>query len=223
VAAPRTLVIGNKNYSSWSLRPWLAMKVAGIPFEELRIPLDLPETRAQILRHSPSGKVPVLREGEAVVHESLAICEFLAERFPEAQLWPEVPAARALARSVSAEMHAGFAALRAAMPMNVRARLPGRGRAPGVDADVERIGALWRDARVRFGSGGDFLFGRFSIADAMFAPVVTRFRTYDVPQGADGRAYCEAVWELPAMREWEAAARAESERIEAVEIGEGSR
>jgi glutathione S-transferase len=218
VAAPRTLVIGNKNYSSWSLRPWLAMKVAGIPFDEIRIPLDRPDTRAEILRHSPSGKVPALREGGILVFESLAICEFLAERFPEARLWPEAPEARALARSVSAEMHAGFAALRAAMPMNVRAHLPGRGRAPGVEADVERIGALWRDARARFGAGGDFLFGRFSIADAMFAPVVTRLRTYQVPVGEEECAYCELMWALPAMGEWDAAARAESERIEAVEL-----
>jgi glutathione S-transferase len=216
--APLVLVIGNKNYSSWSLRPWLALAVPGIPFEEIRIPLYEAASKAEILRHSAAGKVPVLKHGELVVWESLAICEYVAERFPEAQLWPADPAARAIARAASAEMHAGFIALRSNMPMNLRAHKPGRGRARGVQEDVDRVTGLWRELRGRFGAGGDFLFGRFSIADAMFAPVVSRFRTYEVPLDPVTRHYADAVWALPALQRWREAALAESERIAASEV-----
>ncbi len=213
-----TLVIGNKNYSSWSLRAWLALEHTGAAFDELRIALDTPTTRADILRHSPAGRVPVLHDGEVTVWESLAICEYLAERFPHARLWPADPAARALARAASAEMHAGFAALRQAMPMNCRAHLPGKGRAPGVDDDIARVRDIWRDCRARFGAGGDMLFGQFTAADAMFAPVVSRFQTYGVSLDPVSRAYADAVSALPAMEAWTAAARAEPERIEREEL-----
>lgn len=198
------LVIGNKAYSSWSLRPWLALKMTGAPFREVVIPLYQPETKEAILRHSPGGKVPALHDDEITVWESVAILEYLAERFPDARLWPTEPDARAAARAASAEMHAGFTALRSNMPMNVRRLLPGRGRAPGVADDITRITAVWRDCRCRFGEGGPFLFGHFTNADAMFAPVATRFRTYGVESELDdlSRAYAATLLSLPAMQEW---------------------
>lgn len=208
--AELTLYIGNKNYSSWSLRPWLLLKQAGIPFDEVVVPLYRPESKRAILEFSPSGKVPALRRGDLLVWDSLAICEYLAEAFPNARLWPGDPAARAAARSASAEMHSGFPALRAQLPMNVRAHLPGRPLSPEVSAAIERIAAIWRDCRSRFATGeGDFLFGGFTIADAMYAPVACRFRTYEPALPADAKAYCEALLALPAMREWTEAARAE--------------
>jgi glutathione S-transferase len=204
-----TLVIGNKNYSSWSLRPWLTMKMAGVAFEELVIPLRQDATVAEIARHSPGGKVPALRHGEIVVWESIAILEYIAEAFPEARLWPEEREARAVARAVSAEMHAGFVALRTHMPMNIRGSKSGRGRTPEVEKDIRRIVALWEDCRGRFGAGGPFLFGAFGNADAMYAPLATRFTTYGVAlEGAAG-AYVETILALPPMREWFAAAKAE--------------
>jgi glutathione S-transferase len=206
------LVIGNKNYSSWSLRPWLALRAAGIPFEEVRIPLYRPESKAEILRYSPSGKVPALVEGDLVSFESLAICERAAELAPTAQLWPSDPRARAAARSIAAEMHAGFLALRSSCPCNLRARAV-RTLSPEAAADVARVTALWKDTRDRFGGGGDFLFGRFGIADAMYAPVVTRFRTWGIPFDPAVRAYAEAVLAFPPFLEWEAAALEEVERI----------
>ncbi len=211
---PLTLVIGNYNYSSWSLRAWIALRQAGAAFDVVRIPLDLPETKAAIAEWSPSGRVPLLRDGDLAIWESLAICEHAAECFPAARLWPEDRAARAIARAASAEMHAGFAALRRHMPMDCRARRPGAGRAPGVAEDIARIVALWTDLRTRFGAGGDMLFGRFTVADAMFAPVVSRFKTYGVALDGAARDYAEAVLALPAMREWYAAAEAETEVIE---------
>jgi glutathione S-transferase len=204
-----TLVIGNKNYSSWSLRPWLAMKMAGIAFEELVIPLRQDATVAEIARHSPGGKVPALRHGELVVWESIAILEYIAEAFPESRLWPQQREARAVARAVSAEMHAGFAALRTHMPMNIRGSKPGRGRTPEVEKDIRRIVAVWESCRARFGEGGPFLFGGFGNADAMYAPVVTRFTTYGVTLDGTARAYADAILALPAMLEWFAAAEAE--------------
>jgi glutathione S-transferase len=209
-----TLVIANKNYSSWSLRAWLTLKQSGLPFSEVRVLLDTPETHAQILQFSPSGRVPALRHGEVTVWESLAINEYVAELAPDSRLWSEDRTARAVARSVSAEMHAGFRNLREHMPMDCRARLPGQGQKPGVQEDIDRIVALWRDCRQRFGSGGDFLFGHFTIADAMFAPVVSRFVTYGVALNAAAAEYADAVWALPAMQEWLAAAVAEPEVIE---------
>ena len=211
-----TLVIGNKNYSSWSLRPWLAMKVAGIPFAEHRIPLYGPGSKDQILVYSPAGKVPCLADGDLRVWDSLSICEYLAEKHPG--LWPQDPAARALARSVSAEMHSGFANLRAKMSMNIRKRYPGLGRTPESMADVARIVSLWSDCRARYGKGGPFLFGAFSIADAMYAPVVLRFRTFEVELPADCRAYSDAVLALPAMQDWIAAAMAETESLPQFEL-----
>ncbi len=204
-----TLVIANKTYSSWSLRPWLAMRMAELPFAEVVIPLDQPTTRAEILKVSPSGRVPVLHHGALVIWDSLAIIEYVAELAPAAQLWPNDRAARALARSVSAEMHAGFAALRAQLPMNVRARIPLTALSPEVTEDVARVTALWRDCRGRFGAGGDFLFGTFTAADAMFAPVVTRFQTYGIEVDPVCRAYCDAMLALPAMEQWISAAMAE--------------
>lgn len=208
-----TLVIGNKNYSSWSLRPWLVLRQAGIPFEEVRISLR-PELATALAAWSPSGKVPVLHDGDIRVWDSLAIGEYLNERFPEAGLWPTDRTARAMARSVSAEMHAGFGSLREHMSMNIRGRYPGKGRTPECLADVERILAIWTECRAQFGSGGDFLFGRFSIADAMFAPVVLRFQTYVVSLEGAARTYADAVLALPAMQAWVADAQAETERIE---------
>lgn len=199
------LVIGNKNYSSWSLRPWVAMKTLGVAFEEKRIPLDQPQTKVEVLKHSPAGKVPCLVDGAVAVWDSLAILEYLAEQRPE--LWPADRAERARARSVAAEMHSGFAKLRSRMPMNVRNRYPGKGRTPEVDADIERVAAIWNAAK------GPFLFGAFSAADAMFAPVVLRFRTYAPPLPSASRAYMDAVLGLPAMREWIAAAELEAEAI----------
>jgi len=206
------LVIGDKNISSWSLRPWLAMKHAELPFREINIVLRAPETKAQILRHSPAGKVPALLVDGTVIWDSLAILEYLAEAHPEAQLWPAAPAARARARSVSAEMHSGFAALREHCPMDIVARLPMASLPEAVEADVRRVVAIWQDCRRRFGSGGSLLFGAFTAADAMFAPVATRFRTY-LPDlsiyGDDGtaQAYVDAVFALPAMAAWEHASK----------------
>lgn len=209
------LIIGNRNYSSWSLRAWLALRVAGIAFEEQRIPLYLPGSKEKILAVSPAGKVPCLIDGDLHVWDSLAICEYAAETHPE--LWPADPKARAHARSVSAEMHSGFQALRTHMSMNIRRRLPGRGRTPEALAEAARVIALWSDCLARTAAGsqscGPFLFGRFSIADAMYAPVVLRFRTYEVELPDACRAYADAVLALPAMREWIAAAEAETEAI----------
>lgn len=204
-----TLVIGNKAFSSWSLRPWLALKRTGRPFREIVIPLRQPDTAARIAEHSPSGRVPCLRHGDRVIWDSLAICEYLAETVPEAALWPADAHARAVARSVSAEMHSGFAALRTFMSMDLKAFRPGVGRNAESEADIARVFALWRDARSRFGAGGPFLFGDFSIADAMYAPVVTRFLTYGVEMDGLCGDYARAVMELPAMVEWVAAAKAE--------------
>ncbi|NJL08592.1 MAG: glutathione S-transferase family protein [Methylacidiphilales bacterium] len=212
------LVIGNKNYSSWSMRPWMAMTVAAIPFEEVLIPLYEGDYKAAILRHSPTGKVPCLIDGDIRVWESLAILEHLAERFPAARLWPADPAARAEARAVSAEMHAGFSALRRLLPMNLWRPIERRALTPEAAANVERLLAIWRDCRARFGAGGPFLFGAFSAADAMFAPVVTRFRTYDVPVDGEAAAYMAAVESLPAFKTWKAQALKEPWVIEASEI-----
>lgn len=210
-----TLVIGNKNYSSWSLRPWLALRVAGIPFRELRIPLYRPGAKAEILKHSPSGKVPALKVGgELVIVDSLAIGEFLAEQFPQKRLWPEDVRARAQARAVCAEMHSGFAALRQHMPMDTRARRPGQGMNEAVAKDIERILALWSECRERYGAGDPFLFGAFSLADAFYAPVATRFLSYGVALPPEAQAYVDAVLALPAMQDWLHAGAKESEVID---------
>ena len=213
------LVIGNKNYSSWSLRPWLALRMAGIDFDEVRISLYLPGAKEQILRHSPAGKVPVLRDDERLVFESLAICEYAAELAPQARLWPADAGVRAHARSISAEMHAGFGALRAAMPMNVRERGRRLATPPAapVRDDVARITAIFEDCRARHAAAGAFLFGAFTVADAMFAPVVSRFATYSVSLPPAAQAYADAVLGLAPMQEWLRDGAAESERIDAYE------
>ena len=201
-----TLIIGNRNYSSWSLRGWLAASLSGIAFETELVRLSEPGSGAALLRHSPAGKVPVLRHGERVIWDSLAIIEYLAELCPDARLWPADADARARARSIAAEMHAGFGALRANMPMNLRKSLPGKGRGQGVAEDIARVTAIWRDARSRFGQSGPFLFGRYSAADAMYTPVASRFRTYGVELDPTCQAYADAVLSWPAFLAWRAAA-----------------
>ena len=215
-----TLVIGNKNYSSWSLRAWLALKAAGAEFEEVLIPLDRPNTRQEILKHWRNGRVPILKQGDRRVWESLSICEYAAELFPEAGLWPEDARARGIARSICSEIHAGFGALRAHMPMNIRSRFPDEGRKPGVQDDINRVTAIWRRAREVYGEGGGgpFLFGPFGNLDAMFAPIVSRFRTYAVDAGDVEAEYMAAVWSFPAMQEWVKAARAEPMVIDSAEF-----
>ncbi|HYR65925.1 MAG TPA: glutathione S-transferase family protein [Reyranella sp.] len=217
-----TLVIGNKNYSSWSLRGWLMARIAGIEFEEIVVPLDLPETQPTIRKHSPSGRVPVLLHRGLAVWESLAIAEYLNELKPEAGLWPAAVAARAHARAISSEMHAGFADLRNNMPVNIRASYPGKGLTPAVRADITRITSMWRDCRKRFAGAAPkddgFLFGTFGAADAMYAPVVTRLRTYGVTVDSDTDAYCKAVLAQPAMKEWIDAAKNEPWLIAAYEL-----
>jgi len=212
------LIIGNRNYSSWSFRPWLALRTAGIAFAETVIPLYIPGAKEQLLARSPAGKVPILSDGAVTVWDSLAILEYAADRFPDAGLWPRDPLARATARAISAEMHAGFMPLRRACPMNMRR--PVKRLALGDDAatDVIRIDALWTDARARFGGGGPFLFGTFTAADAMYAPVVSRLHTYAIAVGAASAAYMAAVMALPAWQEWERAARAEEWVLEHFEV-----
>jgi glutathione S-transferase len=182
------------------------MQQAGFEAEDVLVRLSEPGSRQALLAHSPAGKVPVLKHGGRTVWDSLAILEYLAETAPEARLWPDEPGARALARSISAEMHAGFAALRTHMPMNLRKSLPGRGRAAGVADDIARITAIWQDCRARHGGAGPFLFGRFTAADAMYAPVATRFTTYAVELDPVSQAYVAAIQGLPAFRAWQAAA-----------------
>jgi glutathione S-transferase len=212
-----TLVIGNKNYSSWSLRPWLLMKHSGIPFEEVRVPLYIAGYKETLRKYTPSGKVPVLVDGGFTVWDSLAIAEYLAERYPERQLWPADSTQRAVARSISAEMHSGFAPLRSKMSMNCRGSFPGVGRTVEVAADIERIQRIWTDCRDRFGAIGPYLFGTFTIADAMYAPVILRFKTYAVQLTAAARLYADAILALPALQEWIEAAKAETEVIAAFE------
>jgi glutathione S-transferase len=214
------LVIGNKAYSSWSLRPWIALKANGIAFRETVIALQQPDTAARIGVFSAAAKVPVLIHGAITVWESLAILDYLADTFPDKAWWPKDPPARAHARAVAAEMHAGFANLRAHMTMNTRAFVPGKSRPAPAQADIARIDALWKECRGRFGGEtGPYLFGAFSNADAMYAPVVTRFATYGVIASLDpiSRAYCETMLGHPAMKEWSAAAAREPWVIETYE------
>lgn len=213
-----TLYIGNKNYSPWSLRAGLMLRHTGVAFDELVIPLYEPGSRTELLRHSPSGRVPALHHGALVIWESLAIGEYLAELFPEADLWPADRSARAVARAASAEMHSGFAALRAHLPMNMRSSFPNRGVIPDVQAEINRITALWRDCRKNFAGTGRFLFGHFTIADAMYAPLASRFRTYKVELDEEAADYVETIWALPAMQAWLAAARNEPMIIDGAEF-----
>lgn len=202
---PLRLIIGNKNYSSWSMRPWFAMKVAGIAFDEEVISLNAPDFKERLLKVSGTGKVPTLIDGDVRIWESLAILEYLAEKFPVAGLWPADAKARAHARVICSEMHAGFIPLRRACPMNLWRPVKKMALNDDVAANVRRIDAMWTDCRTRFGTGGPFLFGKFSAADAMYAPVVSRFHTYDIDVGAPSRAYMAAIMALPAWIEWEAA------------------
>jgi glutathione S-transferase len=204
------IVLGNKNYSSWSLRGWLALKRCGVAFDEEVIPLYQGDWRARLLAVCPAGKVPVLRHGDRTIWDTLAIVEYLAEVFPAAGLWPEDRDARALARALSAEMHAGFAALREDMPMNFRGDIEAPRRDQPVEADIARVVAMWQDCRARFGAGGPFLFGTFSAADIFYAPVAARFAAYDVDLPAAAAAYRDAVLAWPDVEEWRQAAIAET-------------
>jgi len=205
------LLIGNKCYSSWSLRAWLLMRVAGIAFTEQLVPLDEPGFKETVFAAAPGsgGTLPMVVDGDVAVWETLAICEYLHDTHPQTGVWPRDVAARAHARAVSSEMHAGFMALRSTCPMNLGKRFATRDRGPGVARDVERLTALWRQARERFGAGGPFLYGAFSAADAMFAPVVTRFDTYGIAVDPVSQDYMRAILALPAYREWLAAALVE--------------
>jgi glutathione S-transferase len=205
------LVIGNKNYSSWSMRPWLALRASHIPFEEAFIPLYTGDADKQrILDFSRAGKVPILVDGEITIWDSLAIIEYVAERFPERRLWPEDPAQRAHARSISAEMHSGFAALRNECGMNLHRPVRAIALSDEARANISRIQAIWTGCRARYGKSGPFLFGAFGAADAMFAPVVHRFRTYAIAVTPEVQTYMDTMMALPAFREWTEAALAET-------------
>ena len=214
------LVIGNKNYSSWSMRPWVLLRQAQIPFEEVQLKFSEGGgglTVAGVEPYSPTRKVPVLLIDGEPVWDSLAICETVAEMFPDKRLWPETAEARRVARSACAEMHSGFQGLRSKMPMNIRSRYPGKGVTPESRKDIDRVVALWTECRERFGGSGSLLFGRFSVADAFFAPVVMRFQAYAVKVPRVAQEYCEAVHALAAVREWCNAARRETEFVAADE------
>lgn len=211
------LVIANKNYSSWSMRPWVAMTAFNIPFQEISLLLARADTAAQIAHYSSAGRVPILLAGETTIWDSLAICEYLAEQFPEKKMWPEDVAARALARSICAEMHCGFTGVRSAMWMNIRAKFPGKGRTIDAQADIGRISEIWENCLALVGPG-EFLFGEFSIADAYFAPIVMRFRTYEVVLGPALDAYVERVAAHPAVAQWINGACAETTRIEKYDV-----
>lgn len=212
-----TLVIGNKNYSSWSLRPWALMTELGIPFAERMLKFDSEDWEANIGRLSPTRLVPVLWEGDPgsgfATFDTSAIVERLADLYPDRGLWPADPRARARARSLVANFHAGYAALRSAMPMNIRSHHPGKGHEPEVIADIERLTAFWRDTRAEFGTRSPYLFGNFSAADAYFLPVASRFATYEPPLRAEAQDYCRALLDTMAMRQWSTAARLETEFV----------
>ena len=218
---PLTLVIGNKNYSSWSMRPWVLLKQFGIAFEEIMLKFESRDWAERIARLAPTRKVPTLWDGEAgadtsiAVWETIAIIEYIADRFPQMAIWPGDQAARAVARAISAEMHAGFQALRSNMPMNIRSHHPGKGMQPGVAEDIARIEAIWLAARERFGTrdNAPFLFGQFCAADAMFAPVVMRFATYQPPLSPTSTRYCDAMRAAPGIAAWIAGARLETEFV----------
>lgn len=213
-----TLIIGNKNYSSWSLRPWLLMRHFGLRFEEIMLPLDSPEFEARIQDYSPSRRVPAMHVGDEVIWDSLAICETANERWLDDRAWPSDPRARAAARSAAAEMHSGFAALRSQLPFNCRRQPRVRHWDEKAHRDIARIEQLWLDLRSRFGEGRGFLCGDFGIVDAMFAPVCLRFRSYGPDLSDHSRDYIQQVLELPALREWLAGAEAEPARVGNYEV-----
>ena len=205
------LVLGDKNYSSWSLRPWLLMRMFDIPFAEINVDICNRGARKRILEHSPSGKVPALKVGDLTIWDTLAITEYLAEKHPDLAIWPKDGEARAIARAVAAEMHSGFEYLRGEMPMDILGSKPVDGISVGVSRDTGRIVDIWRMCRASYGGDGPFLFGAFSAADAMYVPVTSRFRTYGVAlaeHGDDGtaKAYCETILSLDAIAEWSAGA-----------------
>ncbi len=212
-----TLIIGNKNYSSWSLRPWILMKQLGVEFKEIQLLLDTPTFKDEIARYAPSGKVPVLKHGDLFIWDSLAICEYVAEITSKG--WPADRTARAVARSVCAEMHSGFVNLRTEWPMNARARNRRTPMTPGLEADIERIDEIWNDCRRRFANGGPWLFGDYTIADAMYAPVVLRFNTYGAQISPTARWYMATALENPALQEWLRSAKEEPWRLETSEVG----
>jgi glutathione S-transferase len=211
-----TLVIGNKNYSSWSLRPWLAMAGRGISFAEVLIPLGHANTRQQVMAYSPTGLVPALKFGDLLLWESLAIIEYVAEKHPEANIWPEDPVDRALARSLAQEVHSGYQAFRQHCPMNLRRRAARR-LTPQAEAEVMRMAGYWRQFRLQSAGSGDFLFGEFSAVDAMFAPLATRIRSYEVPVDRAANDYVDAIYNLPAFQKWYQAAVAEPWKLEATD------
>ena len=211
------LAIANKNYSSWSMRPWVLLTQAGIAFEEIQLKFTDTGKVAGIEPYSPTRQVPVLIVDGEPVWDSLAIGEVVAELFPEKQLWPSAPRARQIARSICAEMHAGFRNLRGAMPMNIRASHPGKGMSPAVQQDIDRIVEIWASCRARYGKGGELLFGQFSIADAFYAPVAMRFLTYAVTLPPAAQRYADALIALSAVRDWMAQARRETEFVRADE------
>lgn len=216
--AELTLIIGNKNYSSWSLRPWLFLKLNGIPFTEIRVPLYTPGSKADILKHSPSGKVPLLHDGEIAVWDSLAICEYVNEKFALAHGLPRDVALRAEARSLIAEMHSGFGALRSQLSVNCRRKPAPAPYDEAAAADIRRVDEIWTTCRERFGAVGPGLLGSWSMVDAFYAPVVLRFDRYCLPCSSTARAYMDAVLALPAMQEWVAAGSAESEVLAQFEV-----
>ncbi|MGK0296916.1 MAG: glutathione S-transferase [Gammaproteobacteria bacterium] len=211
------LVIGNKNYSSWSLRPWLLLKVFDIPFEEIRIPLYLPGWKEKLMTYSPVCKVPVLKHNDVTCWDSLAICEYLADHYPNFDLWPNDVVSKAHARSISNEMHSGFFEIRNLLPMNCRLRTKYGQITPELQEDIRRIEEIWSDCRTRYGSDSDYLFGSFSIADAMYAPVVLRFSSYGIDVGDSSREYMEHILGLDAIKEWMKDASEEKEIIKSYE------
>ncbi len=212
-----TLVIGNRNYSSWSLRAWMLLKRLGVEFREVLIPLDTPVTKDEIEKYGPSERVPVLLDGDLSVWDSLAICEYAAELTGRG--WPREKSARAVARSVCAEMHSGFVNLRTEWPMNARARNRRTVLTPGLESDIDRVDEIWNDCRRRFGAAGPWLFGEYSIADAMYAPVVLRFNTYGARVSETTRWYMASVLEEATLQSWLAAAKAEPWTLEGSEVG----
>lgn len=212
-----TLVIGNKNYSSWSLRPWLLLRHVGLAFREVQILLDTPTFKSELAQWSPAGRVPILKHGELAIWDSLAICEYACELTGRG--WPRDSQVRAVARAISAEMHSGFQAMRGAWPMNIRAHQRRVTANEAVLADVSRIDASWSACRERYGGSGGWLFGDFSVADAMYAPVVLRFRTYEAPLSPIASAYCDHVLADPVLRDWISAAEAEPWVVPADEAG----
>lgn len=222
IVAELKIIIGNKNYSSWSLRGWLAVRHTGTAYKEVKIDLYTPNSKAELLKHSPTGLVPALIDGDVMVWDSLAIIDYCASITPEKFWWPKERAAYAFARSMSAEMHSGFMGLRSHAPMNLKGRWSGLALSEGVTKDVARIDALWTQARECFGADGDFLFGEFSAADMMFAPVVTRLETYGIPVSPTARTYMDAMLAHPHMQEWTAEGLAETAIIVSGEVPEGT-